>query len=436
MAILICLVFLFTLIAAPAEALPERVKVRLFSSAHGLNRIFIYGPVKILEPRRQDLGSGLFVAGTTGGGVTLRSASGRKQAVISHAARIVLTGLNDSAQVYKGELVKLGAFPAASPRFYRGTVSIQSAAAAESSAGRVAGANQIALINDVDCRSYIAGCVGSESPPAFGLEALKAQAVLSTTLLAKSYRGKPIDDSTEMQSYLGASGERAPVLEAVKSVFGQELCFDGRPIDVFFFSTCGGTTARPDIFGGPVKAGRYPYLKAVNCLFCKESPFFKEHRESITANAFLQSTGMRNPLVVADDHGRPTRVSFEMNGHSRALNGYQFWLVMGRHFGWGVVPSTCFKIEQHQSSRGDQIEFVSRGCGHGVGMCQWGAYGQDKAGRGYKEILYFYFPGTSLKTITGRHFTAWHGGRPTAAKVAGGQFGYHSLASLLQARQG
>ncbi|HEY1317727.1 MAG TPA: SpoIID/LytB domain-containing protein [Gaiella sp.] len=36
------------------------------------------------------------------------------------------------------------------------------------------------------------------------------------------------------------------------------------------------------------------------------------------------------------------------------------------------------------------------GWGHGVGMSQWGAFGQAKAGRDYRTILDHYYPGTTL----------------------------------------
>ena len=38
------------------------------------------------------------------------------------------------------------------------------------------------------------------------------------------------------------------------------------------------------------------------------------------------------------------------------------------------------------------------GWGHGVGMSQWGAFGQAKAGRGYAQILDHYYRGTELGT--------------------------------------
>ncbi|MSO95072.1 MAG: SpoIID/LytB domain-containing protein [Thermoleophilia bacterium] len=43
------------------------------------------------------------------------------------------------------------------------------------------------------------------------------------------------------------------------------------------------------------------------------------------------------------------------------------------------------------------------GYGHGVGLNQYGAFGQASAGRGYRDILAFYYPGTELsKAPTGK----------------------------------
>jgi stage II sporulation protein D len=40
--------------------------------------------------------------------------------------------------------------------------------------------------------------------------------------------------------------------------------------------------------------------------------------------------------------------------------------------------------------------FTGRGWGHGVGLCQVGAYGMAAAGYGYREILGHYYPGTAI----------------------------------------
>jgi len=45
---------------------------------------------------------------------------------------------------------------------------------------------------------------------------------------------------------------------------------------------------------------------------------------------------------------------------------------------------------------GARLKFVGTGEGHGVGMCQLGADQMGVEGRGYREILAFYYPGTGL----------------------------------------
>ena len=42
------------------------------------------------------------------------------------------------------------------------------------------------------------------------------------------------------------------------------------------------------------------------------------------------------------------------------------------------------------------------GFGHGHGMSQYGAYGAAKQGLGYRQIIDFYYPGTSWSTVDRR----------------------------------
>ena len=53
------------------------------------------------------------------------------------------------------------------------------------------------------------------------------------------------------------------------------------------------------------------------------------------------------------------------------------------------------------STTGEAVFAISgRGWGHGVGLSQWGAYGQAKAGRAYDQILAHYYFGTKLGRAT------------------------------------
>ncbi|HWI22206.1 MAG TPA: SpoIID/LytB domain-containing protein [Baekduia sp.] len=46
------------------------------------------------------------------------------------------------------------------------------------------------------------------------------------------------------------------------------------------------------------------------------------------------------------------------------------------------------------------LTIKGRGFGHGIGMSQYGAYGQAKAGIGYQQILKHYYTGTTLQTVS------------------------------------
>jgi stage II sporulation protein D len=45
----------------------------------------------------------------------------------------------------------------------------------------------------------------------------------------------------------------------------------------------------------------------------------------------------------------------------------------------------------------DVAVFDGRGWGHGVGLCQWGSFGQALLGRKHEEILKFYYRGAEVR---------------------------------------
>jgi stage II sporulation protein D len=60
--------------------------------------------------------------------------------------------------------------------------------------------------------------------------------------------------------------------------------------------------------------------------------------------------------------------------------------------GYGKLPSLEFEV----SERRGVFTFEGRGQGHGAGLCQWGAAGMARQGKGYAEILAHYYPGTRV----------------------------------------
>ena len=59
------------------------------------------------------------------------------------------------------------------------------------------------------------------------------------------------------------------------------------------------------------------------------------------------------------------------------------------------AASNYFNITQKNNS----VEISGSGFGHGVGLCQYGAFELAKRGYTYKQILSHYFPEHNLKKI-------------------------------------
>ncbi|HXT21309.1 MAG TPA: SpoIID/LytB domain-containing protein, partial [Thermoanaerobaculia bacterium] len=73
-------------------------------------------------------------------------------------------------------------------------------------------------------------------------------------------------------------------------------------------------------------------------------------------------------------------------------------LVEGLAVRWTLdLPDTLFTAKRLQPARGEPgWLFSGRGWGHGVGLCQVGAYGMAVRGHGYRDILAHYYSGTRL----------------------------------------
>ena len=66
-----------------------------------------------------------------------------------------------------------------------------------------------------------------------------------------------------------------------------------------------------------------------------------------------------------------------------------------------VLRDSLFSYDIERNAAGAVVgaTFFGRGWGHGVGMCQVGAYGMALAGATYEEILKKYYAGIELRTL-------------------------------------
>lgn len=359
-----------------------------------------------------------------GGGdaIRIRSASARPIAELGAGQRLVLT-LDPAGLALDGDA---GRSRAAAPlvlvpadpdgfvrvggREYRGTIEVRRAGAG------------IVIIERVDIESYLAGVVSAElgDHPEGDDQAAMAQAVVSRTYAVRNagrWRAQGFDIAATVgdQRYDGVQGETPQAWRAVRATRGQILTWEGRPIDAFFHSTCGGRTAdASEVFSG----GRRPYLRSVadvdgdGLAYCRISPRY-QWREEWTAEALVAALRRTLPAeadVRASDvtvvraigvsghtaSGRVSQLTIRLGGRTVTVTGPAVRRVLLPP-GQDILRSAVFTLRA-RSENGRVVGLVAegRGAGHGVGLCQWGAIGRARAGQRYPQILAAYFPGTSL----------------------------------------
>jgi stage II sporulation protein D len=67
---------------------------------------------------------------------------------------------------------------------------------------------------------------------------------------------------------------------------------------------------------------------------------------------------------------------------------------------WGLgLRENLFVIDRERSETGGVAHFVftGKGWGHGVGLCQVGAFGMAQAGASFEQILKHYYTGIELQ---------------------------------------
>jgi stage II sporulation protein D len=90
--------------------------------------------------------------------------------------------------------------------------------------------------------------------------------------------------------------------------------------------------------------------------------------------------------------GRWVEIEVKGNRRSAVLNGYKVRTALS-------LKDTLFTLSRNRDREGriESFTFDGRGWGHGVGLCQVGAYGMARAGRSFQEILRAYYLGVEIR---------------------------------------
>ncbi len=252
------------------------------------------------------------------------------------------------------------------------------------------GSGGLYLVNEMPLEEYLKSVVKAETGTDWAMEALKAQAVVSRTYALyqkeqNEHSNYDITSSTLNQVYEGDIDDEK-VSEAVKATAGEVLTYKGKLIQAFFHSTSVGETEDPvEVFGKSL-----PYLKPVK-VKSDLSPYASWARRFSVQEieAALNMEGIKDiRLKSRTVTGRVRELEIDTDKGVTVVKATDFRRMMG----WRKLPSTAFDFE----FKDGYMDMEGSGYGHGVGMCQWSALEMARSGKTYKEILSYFYPGTSL----------------------------------------
>ncbi|MGH9794902.1 MAG: SpoIID/LytB domain-containing protein [Candidatus Acidiferrales bacterium] len=261
---------------------------------------------------------------------------------------------------------------------------------------------RLRIVTGIALEDYTAQVLAGESSNFTSIESLKAMAVAVRTFAARNRgrhqaEGFDLCDTTHCQD-LRLSSIPDRLRNAASETEGELLWYEGRPAATFYHRDCGGhTEAAHEVWPGE----RFSYLRAQADPHCASSSARREWRANIRKTdlaAALASEGVQVPQPLQSvsvrkrtASGRTSELMLTGAG-SVPARAATVRLAVGRQLGWTLLRSDLYEIRD----AGDKVSFLGRGAGHGVGLCQAGAARMGEAGRRYREILSFYFPGTRV----------------------------------------
>ena len=247
---------------------------------------------------------------------------------------------------------------------------------------------------------YLVGLINCEISSAWPMEAVKAQAVVARSYAvyqrdARKNSVYQLESTVMDQVYSGFDNEDSRAVRGVRETAGEVLKYDGKTVQAFFHSSCGGHTEASEnvwTFG-------LPYLRGVDCKYCLTSPSVSwvqniplRKLEILLKKGGFDAPGLRGIIPLSrNGSGRITALGIICERGSRNILAVDF----RKTIGYGVIKSTNFDVR----ICGQNAVFTGTGYGHGVGLCQWGAKKRAEEGFSYREILSYYYPGTTLEKI-------------------------------------
>lgn len=250
-------------------------------------------------------------------------------------------------------------------------------------------------VEEMPLEKYVAAVLAGEAGVFRSDEALKAMAVVARTY-GMRMRGRHTAEGFDLCSTthcqrIDPDAVTARLQRIADATAGEMLWYRGKLAFTPYSLDCGGRTEE---VGEVWPDERAPYLKSHADEYCVRAGPSDWHwaGDPPAIAAALRKEGLQAParmtgirVVERTATGRAKRLELTGDGSVPIAAG-TLRFAIGRELGWNTLRSDWFDV------RG--TAFTGRGSGHGVGLCQRGADRMGSEGRGYREILAYYFPGT------------------------------------------
>ncbi|HLD36342.1 MAG TPA: SpoIID/LytB domain-containing protein [Planctomycetota bacterium] len=265
--------------------------------------------------------------------------------------------------------------------------------------------NKIALVNIIDMESYLPGVVSSEMDESWPQDSLAAQAISARSFaffrikqFAIGVSKKPFDydltDDIYSQAYRGEERTGPKTKQAVEQTRGVVMSYESKIFNCLFHDTCGGHTEPGDLI---FSLTPIPPLAGRNCGFCyhsKHSQWKVEFTQDEISNALGLKGAIEAILVTKTaPGGHAVELLLKISGRNEPIifQAQKFRIALNPN----KLQSTLFKV-----TKKDRIfEFIGRGWGHAVGLCQEGTRGMSEKGFTPLQVLEYYYPQAKVVKI-------------------------------------
>ena len=256
------------------------------------------------------------------------------------------------------------------------------------------------IVARLPVEDYIALALQGETAGNMPPESLKAMAVAIrsyTTHFRDRHKNEGFDfcDTTHCQ-FLRMEATPA-VRAAVQQTSGQLLWDRGTPLAAYYHKACGGQTESASTVWPDQKSPALPAHDDPYCMRASHTWRTEISRADLTqalTNAGLHIPAGWSQIVISQrtPSGRARTLHLVAGANEVPLSASSLRFAVGRSFGWSKLKSDWYEIAQ----QGELVVFTGKGVGHGVGLCQTGAEQMALQGKSYRDILGFYYAGSSL----------------------------------------